>query len=79
MKRVFLFVGIVALFAVSCSNGKTDSAVADEAAQDSMKIESLEAEKESVMSLMGEIRSNLIESNGLENIVTYQEFKSESP
>ena len=57
MKRVFLFVGIVALFAVSCSNGKTDSAVADEAAQDSMKIESLEAEKDSLMSLMGEISS----------------------
>lgn len=79
MKRVFLFVGIIALFVVSCSNGKTDSAVADEAAQDSMKIESLEAEKDSLMSLMGEISNNLIEINGLENIVTSQEFKSESP
>ena len=79
MKRVFLFVGIVAFFAVSCSNGKTDGAAAEEAARDSMKIESLEAEKDSLMSLMGEISNNLIEINGLENIVTSQEFKSESP
>ena len=78
MKRVFFVAGLIAVFAVSCSGGKTDNA-ADEAAQDSIRIETLETEKDSLMSLMGEISNNLIEINGLENIVTSKEFKSESP
>ena len=78
MKRVFFVAGLIAVFAVSCSDGKTDNA-ADEAAQDSIRIETLETEKDSLMSLMGEISNNLIEINGLENIVTSKEFKSESP
>ena len=69
---------MISVFAVSCSDGKTDNA-ADEAAQDSIRIETLETEKDSLMSLMGEISNNLIEINGLENIVTSKEFKSESP
>lgn len=78
MKRVFFVAGLIAVFAVSCSDGKTDNA-ADEAAQDSIRIETLETEKDSLMNLMGEISNNLIEINGLENIVTSKEFKSESP
>lgn len=78
MKRVFFVAGLIAVFAVSCSDGKTDNA-ADEAAQDSIRIGTLETEKDSLMSLMGEISNNLIEINGLENIVTSKEFKSESP
>ena len=78
MKRVFFVAGLIAVFAVSCSDGKTDNA-ADEAAQDSIRIETLETEKDSLMSLMGEISNNLIEINGLENVVTSKEFKSESP
>lgn len=78
MKRVFFVAGLIAVFAVSCSDGKTDNA-ADEAAQDSIRIETLETEKDSLMTLMGEISNNLIEINGLENIVTSKEFKSESP
>ena len=78
MKRVFFVAGLIAVFAVSCSDGKTDNA-ADEAAQDSIRIETLETEKDSLMSLMGEISNNLIEINGLSNIVTSKEFKSESP
>ena len=78
MKRVFFVAGLITVFAVSCSDGKTDNA-ADEAAQDSIRIETLETEKDSLMTLMGEISNNLIEINGLENIVTSKEFKSESP
>lgn len=79
MKKVLLTAGVIALFAVSCNSNKSGNEADSSAAMDSLRIESLEADKDSLMSLMGEISNNLLEINGLENIVTSKEFKSESP
>ena len=72
-------IGVGTVLMVSCNGGKSDAAAGSEAMQDSVRIETLEEEKDSLMSLVGEISNNLLEINGLENIVTSQEFKSESP
>ncbi len=78
MKKIFLFIGI-GLFALSsCNNKKLDEAK-EAAARDSIAIETLEGQKDSLMSLVGEVSNNLLEINRLEGIVSSQDFKSESP
>lgn len=78
MKKILLFIGVSALVLSSCNNQKLEQA-REAAVQDSLTIESLTAQKDSLMSLVGDINNNLLEINELENIVTSKDFQSESP
>ena len=78
MKKILLFIGASALVLSSCNNQKLEQA-REAAVQDSLTIESLTAQKDSLMSLVGDINNNLLEINELENIVTSKDFQSESP
>ena len=78
MKKILLFIGASALVLSSCNNQKLEQA-REAAVQDSLAIESLTAQKDSLMSLVGDINNNLLEINELENIVTSKDFQSESP
>ena len=77
MKRVVLFLGI-GIIAMSSCNNKSDQAK-EAAVEDSITIANLDSQKDSLMTLVGDISSNLAEINRLENIVSSQEFSSESP
>lgn len=77
-KTVFIAsIGVMALL-LSCNNGKLKDAQ-NAAARDSVVIETLSAQKDSLMSLVGDISSNLLEINKLEGIVSSKDFNSESP
>ena len=78
MKRIFLYAGIGLLALYSCNSKKSDE-TQNALAQDSIEIESLSSQKDSLMSLVGDISNSLAEINRLEGIVSSQDFKSESP
>lgn len=78
MKKLFLLVGIGVVALASCNNKKLEEAK-ETAMRDSITIETLDGQKDSLMSLVGEISDNLLEINKLEGIVSSKDFKSESP
>lgn len=78
MKKLFLIVSIGAVALTACNGGKLDKAN-EIIAQDSIEIESLSGQKDSLMNLLGEINGNLLEINQMENIVTSKDFSGETP
>lgn len=76
-KSVILSVAIASIL-FSCSNGgKTPEQLQHEA--DSLKIETAEAQRDSLLTLVGQINESLSEVNRMENILVSPDFKSETP
>ena len=78
MKKLLIPLTVIAITAIaSCNNKQSDSQLQHEA--DSIKIVSAESERDSLLSLVGEISASLSEVNQLEGIVASPEFNAETP
>ena len=77
MKRTLLIVAACSILFSCGNNGKTDAQLQHEA--DSLKLESTEAQRDSLLSLVGEISESLTEVSRMENVITSPDFQSETP
>lgn len=78
MKKTVLLACVAAGLLFSCNN-QSKSEGEDQHAADSLKIETVEGQRDSLMALVGEISQNLIEANRLEGIMASQNFQQETP
>ena len=77
MKRTLLIVAACSILFSCGNNGKTEAQLQHEA--DSLKLESTEAQRDSLLSLVGEISESLTEVSRMENVITSPDFQSETP
>lgn len=77
MKRTLLIVAACSILFSCGNNGKTEAQLQHES--DSLKLESTEAQRDSLLSLVGEISESLTEVSRMENVITSPDFQSETP
>lgn len=78
MKRNLFFAFLASAILISCSNGKTGSETEKLAEDPAPDVSSIEGQRDSLMSLIGDISENIIEVNRMENILASKDY-SETP
>lgn len=78
MKKLVLLACMATGLLFSCNN-QSKSEEQDQHTADSLKIATVEGQRDSLMSLVGEISQSLIEANRLEGVMASQNFQQETP
>ncbi len=79
MKKVMLLALVAGMSLFSCNNTEKNTGKDEAVEQANRQLESVEAQRDSLMSLVGDINSSLIAVNRLENILSANDGMRETP